>query len=229
MTVNIEHAHSLFESKIAEEYRQQGFDVVLSPHPKDLPFDLGNYRPDLLVKKSADEGYIIEIKRNTASMSIERYREIAEIIAQHEGWRFLLVTGDDVFPVGQDDDRVLSWEQIRHRQKSAEQLLSFGEMEGAFFVSWRVLEALLRRQAQQILIPMERLSALSLINHLYSQGELSMSQFDRAKSLHALRNRLVHGYQAPDLREPTQELHELVNELIFLWHVEQELDSANLG
>ncbi|MBX3000618.1 MAG: hypothetical protein KF893_19010 [Caldilineaceae bacterium] len=227
MTVNVEYAHSLLESKVAEKYRQQGFDVVLSPQPKDLPFDLGNYRPDLLVKKSADEGYIIEIKRNAESMPIERYREIAEIIAQHEGWRFLLVTGDDVFPVGQDDGGVLSWEQIRYRQKSAEGLLSFGEMEGAFFISWRVLEALLRRQAQQVLIPIERLSALSLINHLYSQGELSMAQFDKARSLLALRNRLVYGYQAPDLREPTTELHELVNELLSLWHVEQESDRVN--
>jgi hypothetical protein len=227
MTVNIEPTHSLLESKVAEKYRQQGFDVIVAPQPKDLPFDLGDYQPDLLVKKSADEGYVIEIKRNAQYMPIERYREIAEIIAQQEGWRFLLVTGDDLFPVGSDDDGVLSWEQILHRQKSAERLFSFGEMEGAFFIFWRVLEALLRRQAQQVLIPIERLSALSLSNHLYSQGELSMSQFDRAKSLHTLRNRLVHGYQAPDLREPTQELHELVNELVSLWHVEQESESAN--
>jgi hypothetical protein len=227
MTVNTEHAYRLLESKVVEKYRQQGFDVVVAPQPEDLPFDLGNYRPDLLIKKSTHNGYIIEIKRDSAYMPVERYREIAEIVSQHEGWRFLLVTGDDVLPVSQDDEGVLSWEQIHHQQKSAERLFALGEMEGAFFISWRVLEALLRRQAQQVLIPIERLSALSLINHLYSQGELSIAQFDKARSLHTLRNRLVHGYQAPDLREPTRELHELVNELIFLWHVAQESDSVN--
>jgi hypothetical protein len=39
----------------------------------ELPFDLGTYLPDLLVKKSENEGYLIEIKHSAAQTSIERY------------------------------------------------------------------------------------------------------------------------------------------------------------
>jgi hypothetical protein len=82
---------------------------------------------------------------------------------------------------------------------------------------WVILEAALRRQAKQVSIPIERFPTSSLINHLYSQGELSIEQFDKAKALQVIRNRFIHGYQTPSLIEYTKQLQELVNELLELW------------
>jgi hypothetical protein len=218
MTSNSKCVHSVLGSKVADKYRAQGFEVVLEPQNAELPFDLGTYRPDLIAKKSPNEGYIIEVKSSVSRIPIDRYREIAEIVAQHVGWRFLLVTGEDVSLSEQatDDDGLLTWEQMLQRQIQAERLLSLGEAEGAFLSLWGILEAALRRQANKMSIPIERFPTLSLINHLYSQGELSIEQFDKVKALQAIRNRFVHGYQTPNLVEPTKQLQELVNELIAL-------------
>ncbi len=202
---------------IAEKYRLQGFEVVIEPSKSLIPFDLGNYHPDLVARKGADEGCIIELKNSIAKISVDRYREIAEIVAQHHGWRFLLITGEDVSSDPQDDNELLTWEQMLQRQEQAQRFLAIGEVEVAFFYLWGVLEAAMRRQAKQVSIPIERFPANSLINHLYSQGELSMEQFDQVRVIQTIRDRITHGYQMTNLGEPTKQLQVLVNELIAMW------------
>jgi hypothetical protein len=203
---------------IAEKYRLQGFEVVIESSKSLLPFDLGNYCPDLIARKGLDEGYIIELKNSIAKISVDRYREIAEIVAQHHGWRFLLITGEDISSDDpQGDSELLTWEQMLQRQEQAQRFLAMGEVEVVFWYLWGVLEAAMRRQARQVAIPIERFPANSLINHLYSQGELSMEQFDQVRVIQTIRDRLIHGYQLPNLGEPTRQLQVLVNELIAMW------------
>jgi hypothetical protein len=218
MTVNSQLTEKGLGAKIAEKYTLQGFDVVIEPSKSLLPFDLGNYCPDLIVTKGSDVGYIIELKNSIAKISVDRYREIAEIVSQHHGWRFLLITGEDIssdYP--QDDSELLTWEQMLQRQEQAQRFLVIGEVEVAFWYLWGILEAAMRRQARQVSIPIERFPANSLINHLYSQGELSMEQFDQVRVIQAIRDRLIHGYQMSNLGEPTKQLQVLVNELIAMW------------
>jgi hypothetical protein len=219
MTSNSDRAASALEARVAEKYRAEGFEVVLEPRERDLPFDLGTYRPDMIAIRDPNEGYIIEVKSSVSRTPIDRYREIAEAVAQHAGWSFLLITGDDVSlterlegPYG-----LLTWAQISERQAQADALLALGDTSGAFLLEWSTLEAALRRHALGLSIPIERLPSLSLINHLYSQGELSIEQFDHARALQDIRNRLVHGFQTPDLLEPTKQLRELVADLIAAW------------
>ena len=203
---------------IAEKYRLQGFEVVVEPSKSLIPFDLGNYHPDILAKKSPNEGYIIELKNSIAKISVDRYREIAEIVAQQDGWRFLLITGEDISSDDpQDDSELLTWEQMLQRQEQAQKFLAIGEVEVAFWYLWGILEAAMRRQAKQVAIPIERFPANSLINHLYSQGELSMEHFDQVRVIQTVCDRLMHGYQMPNLGEPTKQLQVLVNKLIAMW------------
>ena len=218
MTVNSQLTEKGLGAKIAEKYRLKGFEVVIEPSKSLIPFDLGNYYPDLIARKSPDEGYIIELKNSTSRISVDRYREIAEIVAQHHGWRFLLITGDDIsLEDAKGNDELLTWEQMLHRKEQAQRFLAIGEVEVAFLYLWGILEAAMRQQAKQVAIPIERFPANSLINHLYSQGELSMEQFDQARGIQTVRNRIAHGYQSPDLTEPANQLLELVNELIAMW------------
>lgn len=203
---------------IAEKYRLQGFEVVIEPSKSFIPFDLGNYCPDLMAQKGLDEGYIIELKNSIAKISVDRYREIAEIVAQQHGWRFLLITEEDISSEDpQDDSELMTWEQMLQRQEQAQKFLAIGEVEVAFWYLWGILEAAMRRQSRQVAIPIERFPANSLINHLYSQGELSMEQFDQVRVIQTIRDRLIHGYQMPNLGEPTKQLQVLVNELIAMW------------
>ena len=216
MTAKLIHDKSV--SKIAEKYRQAGYTVLVDPEPEDIPFDLGIYRPNLIVKKNEAEGYIIEFNGSGRQTSIDRLKEIAEIVSENTGWRFLLMTEEDALLKDEDNEvNLLSWEQVFSRKTQGERLISLGENEGAFLSLWGTLEALLRRRAEEAIIPIERFPTVSLIKHLYSQGELSIEQYDRAMLLLSVRNRFIHGFEAPEINESVSELLALVNELISLW------------
>ncbi|WP_126389711.1 hypothetical protein [Pseudanabaena sp. ABRG5-3] len=105
------------------------------------------------------------------------------------------------------------------RQEQAQRFLVIGEVEVAFWYLWGILEAAMRRQAMQVTITIERFPANSLINHLYSQGELSIEHFDQVRVIQTIRDRLIHGYQLPNLEEPTKHLQVLINELIAMWKI----------
>lgn len=210
--------HDKSVSKIAEKYRQAGYTVLVDPEPEDIPFDLGTYRPNLIVKKNEAEGYIIEFNASGRQTSIDRLKEIAEIVSENTGWRFLLMTEEDALLKDNSNEvNLLSWQQILTRKTQGERLISSGENEGAFLSLWGTLEAVLRRRAEEVSIPIERSPTVSLIKHMYSQGELSIEEYDRAMLLLSVRNRLIHGFEAPEVNESVSELLALVNELISLW------------
>lgn len=219
MNISSQHAHSSIELQVAEKYQQEGFEVIIEPELEDLPFDLGMYCPDLVIRKSKDEGYIVEIKSLATRIPVERYQEIAEIVSRHTGWRFLLITGEDVVASIQKEfeGKFPAWEQLYRRKEEADRLVSLGELEGAFLLFWVLLEALMRKRAEQTSLPIERLPTSPLIKHLYSQGELSMEQFDQAITLQDFRNRIVHGLEVSELSEPIVQLQRLVSELLNLW------------
>ena len=205
-------------SKIAEKYRQEGYTVLVDPEPEDIPFNLGTYRPNLIAKKNETEGYIIEFNASGRQPSIDRLREIAEIVSEHTGWSFLLITEEDaLLKDNAKEVNLLSWEQIFSRITQSERLISLEENEGAFLSLWGILEALLGRRAEEVTIPIERFPTVSLIKHMYSQGELSIEESDRAMLLLSVRNRFIHGFEAPEAHESVSELLALVNELISLW------------
>lgn len=215
MINSVQYPHEQLLLRVAKKYRRDKYEVVTEPQPDELPFDLGNYRPDLLVKKPDGTGYIIEIKSSASHVSVERYREIAEMISKYQGWRFLLVTGDDNFLDDEEDiEQLLSLREINERKVKSDHLVSIGELEAAFLSLWSIAEAIMRRQAKKALIPIERFPPISLIKHLFSQGELSMEQYDRAMALVEVRNRLVHGFQTHDLNESVNELQKLVDDLM---------------
>ncbi len=208
-------------SRVAQKYERDGYKVYVEPGTAVLPFDLGAYHPDLLAMKSDHNGYVIEIKNKSAYASVDRLRELAEKIAQHEGWRFLLITGDDISrnesEMG-DKQILLSWEQISKQKEKGGKLCSIGEYEGAFLILWGTLEAMMRKQAEKASLPIERFPAMPLIKHLYSQGELSIEQFDRMIELLNIRNQYVHGFQTTSIDEACHQLADLVNELFNEWH-----------
>jgi hypothetical protein len=144
-------------------------------------------------------------------------KEIAEIVSKNTGWRFLLITEDALLKDEDNEVNLLSWEQVFSRKTQGERLISLGENEGAFLSLWGTIEALLRRRAEEVSIPIERFPTVSLIKHMYSQGELSIEEYDRAMLLLSVRNRFIHGFEAPEVNESVSELLALVNELISLW------------
>lgn len=214
MIAEADSSISLLEKKVVASYQRKGFQVHRKPKPGDLPFDLGGYTPDFLMTKPSGESYLVEVNISANQMTIERYRDIAEEVARHPGWQFLIVTKEDVEG---EDKELLSPEQMFKGYQQAKNLLVAGEVEAAFLLGWRVFEGVLRQQAVQTHLPIENFPTLSLINHLYSQGELSIEQFDEAVKLNTARNLFAHGYQVATLTDDANKLLKLLDELLPSW------------
>ena len=210
---------SQLERQVADRYRRQGYEVIAQPRPESLPFDLGFYRPDMLVNLPNGEHYLVEVSTPGGHLSVERLREIAQMVAGHQGWRFFVVADPNGLPNGEDAGRwePLTLPQIRDRLQRVDTLMGQGQEDAAFLTLWSLLEAILRRRAEDAGLPLERLDASTLFNHLYSQGELSMEQYDAARELASVRNAVAHGFATPALAPSLPKLRELVRELMEEW------------
>lgn len=208
-------AHSLMEEQVASRYREAGYEVVLQPNPTMIPFDLGGYHPDLLAKKDG-MNVIIEVKSNfDIAASYERLQAVAEETRRHDNWSFVLVTPRDVAEVGlPNDPDQPSWEEIQKGVQSADRLGSMGEHEAAYLVLWIAFEQTIRKLSIEAALPLERLAPAIMIRQLYSEGVLSIAQFDAARSSLEVRNRVVHGFRKSDLTEEYQLLRGLLAELL---------------
>jgi REase_AHJR-like protein len=186
--------------KVAElraDYERQGFTVVSGPGPGDVPFDTRGYSPDLLASRG-DEHYLVEVRDSGTRLSADLLSEVAEEVAKHPGWHFLLITPDDVPGVPGIDEPLASWPRLRRRAATAVRLAeSGGDPEVALLALWAALEGVLRKTAQRVSLPVERLPTPTLIRHLFSHGELSMAQFDRLMEACGVRSRIAHGHEAP--------------------------------
>ena len=75
----------------------------------------------------------------------------------------------------------------------------------------------MRYRALHAGLPVDRLSPTILIRQLYSQGELSLTQFDAALDSQSVRNRVVHGFSASNLTGAVTRLGAIVRELLDEW------------
>ncbi len=210
------------EEQIAEKYRNLGFDVILEPAKNEYPFDLGNYQPDLLARKG-EINYLIEVKQSFRHTPIDKFREIAQMLSQREGWNFLLETGDPVVPENliEKDAEILSWNSIIEKLPKAAMLLQSKDYELACIYTWVLLEASLRNIARDASIPVLNSSTHSVINHLYSQGEISFEQFNSFITAQKMRNKIVHGYEAQGIDSTAMAILKETEEIVKTWGIDK--------
>ena len=179
---------------------------------------MNGFRPDLLATKEKS-GLIVEVKGKLARLPVERFRTIAEEVSRHPGWRFLLVTLDDVesqnLPGISED--LPQWKQLKDHACQADGLLKNGKMEPALLYLWSIFEAVLRKHAIDAAIPVERFPVLRLVNHMYSLGELTLSQYDLTNIVMKTRNKLAHGFLTKLDYSLMSQFRSLVEGLIGEW------------
>ncbi|MBS9388529.1 MAG: hypothetical protein HEQ33_06365 [Dolichospermum sp. WA123] len=182
---------------LAEKYVNEGFDVVIEPkmNQLQLPFNLGNYQPDIIATKN-NSGLVIDVKTSTNRVSVENLQAISEEISRHPDWRFLLVTLEDIQAesLPGTSEELPSWEEIIEQFSQVSKLIENNNIEPAFLFLWSVFEGALRKRAVDVSIPIDRLPAIRLLRSMYSLGELSISEFDIIQAYFEKRNRLAHGY-----------------------------------
>jgi len=199
----IDNTKSLHDEKVEsliKKYRDEGFTVTKEPQPNEIPFDLDNYQPDILATKNENEtgliGLIIEVKTSISPVSVERLQSVAEKISRHPGWRFLLVTLEDIEAesLPGTSEELPSWEELINYFSQVSKLIENNNIEPAFLFLWSVFEGALRKRAVDVSISVERLPVIRLLRSMYSLGELSISEFDSIQACLEQRNRLAHGY-----------------------------------
>ena len=196
----IDNTKSLRDDKVEsliKKYRDEGFTVIQNPKANQLPFDLDNYQPDILATKNQNEsGLIIEVKTSISPVSVERLQSVAEEISRHPGWRFLLVTLEDIEAesLPGTSEELPSWEELINYFSQVSKLIENNNIEPAFLFLWSVFEGALRKRSLDVSIPVERLPVIRLLRTMYSLGELSISEFDSIQACLEQRNRLAHGY-----------------------------------
>ena len=189
----LQTAHDEKVASLAASYVKEGFDVIADPTASQLPFNLGNYVPDLVATKD-DVGLIVDVRTTAARMSVDRLQSIAEQVAEHPGWRFMLVTLDDVdSSIPTTDEELPTWQQLKQKLQVAREILATGAADVCLLYLWGIFEAALRRRALVQIIPVERLQAKSLVNHMYSKGEISVNDLDLIHDFLAKSNRIAHG------------------------------------
>jgi hypothetical protein len=197
----INNTRSLHDEKVkslADKYRSEGFRVLVEPKKHELPelpFDLGNYLPDIIAIKD-ELGLIIDIKTSLSRVSVDNLQAIAEKISNHPGWRFLLVTLEDIEAESLPGvtEQLPSWQELIDYLSQTQRLIENNEIEPAYLFLWSVFEGALRKRAIELSIPIERSPLIRLLKQMYSLGELSISQYDTIQACLEERNRLAHGY-----------------------------------
>ena len=99
----------------------------------------------------------------------------------------------------------------------ARRLSDLGQTEASYLRLWIAFEGMMRLQARRVALPVDRVEPSIMIRQLYSQGELSIAQFDTALECQKVRNRIVHGFRAVDLNDAVGRLSALVRELLKEW------------
>jgi uncharacterized protein YutE (UPF0331/DUF86 family) len=206
--------------EIAREYESHGYQVVVEPDAEQMPEFLGRFQPDILAR-TPNDSVVVEVKIGTQTAVSDRYRDLADAIRRHPGWRFSLVVvdprSDEVTPATQ---RLLDQKEIADQLNRAKELLDAGKTDTGFILLWVSVEALLRHIAVHEGLPLERVPSQSLVKELFAQGALSRAQLDLIQRALSVRNSVVHGFAALEIGDISKELAEFAQQLI------AELNSA---
>ncbi|MEH1897007.1 MAG: hypothetical protein V7K94_17225 [Nostoc sp.] len=220
-TANLERERLL---KLAEEYREKGYEVFFHPNIEDLPDFLNNYRPDMIVRRG-EENVVIEVKsRSSLKSSSNQYLgNLAKAVEKHPGWRFeLVMTNPEDTMYSLKAEGSLQEHEIESQLQVARQLTT-QHPESAILYSWSLVEATLRLIAEKEELSLQRFDPLYLVKQLAIEGVISKSEYQLLMNALLLRNPIAHGFKTTELTQNSvYELIELTEQLLRTLHTSDE-------
>ncbi|MEH2310473.1 MAG: hypothetical protein V7K35_03360 [Nostoc sp.] len=222
-TANLERERLL---KLAEEYREKGYEVFFHPNIEDLPEFLNNYRPDMIVRKG-EENVVIEVKsRSSLNSSSNQYLgNLAKAVEKYPGWRFeLVMTNPEDIMYSLKAEGSLQEHEIESQLQVARQLTT-QHPKSAILYSWSLVEATLRLIAQKEELSLQRFDPLYLVKQLAIEGIISKSKYQLLMNALLLRNSIAHGFKTTELTQNSvYELIELTEQFLRTLHTGNEAD-----
>jgi hypothetical protein len=207
--------------KLRAGLERQGYAVVVEPRPDEMPFDLDQYRPDMLATApDGQSGYVVEFKKSADSISVDRLSTIAALVGGYKGWRFILVTPDDI-NVPRDGVSLPEWKSIVERFPVLAKLIELPDLDPAILYLYAIFEVAMRRLAFERGLPVERLPATRVRNSLYDAGYLDGEQLELCKKFLSMRNKVAHGFGAPRDEKLFRLFFEMAERLVSKWSMSQ--------
>lgn len=182
--------------KVAGEYRQKGYQVVVAPSKSDLPEFLANYQPPDLIARNQEEIVVIEVKSRTNLSGSRDLPAKALAIQEKPGWRFELVVTNPQSELIKDEYQPLNTQNILDQLTQTNQLIHLGYYDAALLLTWAAAEATMRLVGEREGIKVNDRVPFSTAKTLFSLGLLSQEDYQTLEKGVELRNVIVHGYRA---------------------------------
>lgn len=202
--------------KLAEEYREKGYEVSMCPDPETLPDFLKNYRPDMIVSRGDETAIVaVQSRSSLASSSTQYLQNLAKIVEKNPGWRLelVMINPDDVSYSGRAESS-LQEPEIKAGLQVARQLAT-QHPESAILYSWSLAEATLRLVAEYEGIGLQRFDPVSLVKKMVTEGVISRSQYQLLMNALSLRNAIAHGFKTEKItRDSVGDLVNVTEDLL---------------
>jgi uncharacterized protein YutE (UPF0331/DUF86 family) len=177
--------------EVAEEYRQKGYRVRLSPSGDELPVFLQPYHPDLIAEGSR-ENVVMLCGCPGKDGQTSDWEELARVIQQHPGWRLEFILNSE-----QRQKPVVTIEaaEIRVRLDQGEELAKAGMLEAALLIAWTAVEAAMRLASVREQIELPDLRPTTIITRLYTEGIIDWEDYTTLLECLQIRSIVAHGFQ----------------------------------
>ncbi|HEY2383965.1 MAG TPA: hypothetical protein VGK48_22550 [Terriglobia bacterium] len=177
--------------RVARQYQDKGYDVVVEPGTNEIPDFIREYRPDMIARGSGD-CIVIEVRQPATDSERERIRLISERVERQPGWRFVLVSPEEP---ASSVANIPTDTEVRRLVEEARALTAKGHPEAALLLAWAALEGGMRVAASREGVAVQRPDTWSLMRELVSAGLIDRQKFSKLSDVFKLRSALAHGLQ----------------------------------
>jgi len=202
---------------ITEDLEDKGYTVFIEPSTSMIPFDLQNYRPDILATNDR-ENLIVEVRSRSTPRSIEQYKQISETVSKQKNWRFMLTTVDDRYQSEESgiktDIDTEAFPKILHK---LDRLFETESYDLALPYLWSVYISGMRTIGYKHGVPIDVTTDKSVLNYMYSLGEISNEEFKKSLFFFNLRNKLIHTFDIQITKEQAIEMRDYVKKKLVDW------------
>jgi uncharacterized protein YutE (UPF0331/DUF86 family) len=191
--------------QVAKDYEKNGYSVVIEPHGSNIPSFIKGYRPDIIAM-SDNDNVVIEVKTRADLSTIERLKDIADVINKRENWRFELIVTTTKQEAKTETTRLnvdLDLSEIKRNLEQVKKLAEQDLLTAAFVLCWANMESISRQLLLEDKKNLSNKTPLALIKTLFSFGYLNRTDLESLEKLFQTRNLLVHGYKATNLDRKT--------------------------
>jgi Holliday junction resolvase len=187
--------------QVARDYEKKGYNVKIEPKGNDLPSFIQNYQPDIIASNE-NETVVIEVKTRADMATIEKLKNVADLINDRKGWRFELVITTSRQETESKRGPLLEGlviTKIDETLNETKELIKLKYYNAAFILTWSYLESLSRQLLLDDKKNLSNRNPLTLVKTLFSFGYISRRELETLEQLFEIRNQVVHGYQASGL------------------------------